>query len=43
MPDDGEVGGAVVLPETHVEHPVEAVLDRPVRAYRVSEEVRVQR
>jgi len=42
MPNDGEVGGAVVPSETHVEHPVEAVLGRPVRAHRVGEEVRVQ-
>jgi len=49
-PDDGEAGGtvvpsdpAVVFPETHVEHPVEAVPDHPVRAYRMGEEGRVQR
>jgi len=50
VPDDGKAGGAVVpsdpavvLAETHIEHPVEAVPDHPVRAHRVGEEFRVQR
>lgn len=49
-PQDGKVlrgiaapDAAIVFPESHVEHPVHAVFDAPVRQYRLTQQCRFRR